>query len=48
MQKQTRADQLADVDLHRALARAIAARDGEAAEAAGSKLVGDPPSAYPR
>ena len=48
MQKQSRADQLADVDLHRALAAAIAGRDADAAEAAGSKLVGDPPSAYPR
>jgi DNA-binding GntR family transcriptional regulator len=48
MQKQTQADQLADVDLHRALASAIAARDEQGAEAAGSRLVGDPPSAYPR
>jgi DNA-binding GntR family transcriptional regulator len=48
MQKQSRDDQLADVALHRALATAIADRDAEAAEAAGSRLVGDPPSAYPR
>ena len=48
MEKQTPADQQADVDLHRNLARAIADRSPEAAEAAATHLVGDPPSAYPR
>jgi DNA-binding GntR family transcriptional regulator len=46
MEKQSPADQLKDVALHRALADAIARRDPAAAEAAGAKLVGDPPSAY--
>ena len=48
MEKQAPHDQQADVDLHRALARAIAARDAAAAQAAAARLVGDPPSAYPR
>ena len=48
MEKQSPAEQLEDVDLHRLLAGAIAARNPEAAEAAAAKLVGDPPSAYPR
>jgi DNA-binding GntR family transcriptional regulator len=48
MEKQTPEDQLKDVLLHRAVAEAIAARDPDAAEAAAAKLVGDPPSAYPR
>jgi DNA-binding GntR family transcriptional regulator len=48
MEKQSPAEQLADVALHRALAHAIADRDPVAAEAAAAKLVGDPPSAYPR
>jgi DNA-binding GntR family transcriptional regulator len=46
MEKQTPEDQLKDVALHRALGAAIAAHDPEAAEAAGMKLVGEPPSAY--
>ena len=48
MEKQTHAEQLADIALHRALAGAIAARDAAAAEACAQRLVGDPPSAYPR
>jgi DNA-binding GntR family transcriptional regulator len=48
MEKQSSAEQMADIELHRALAAAIAARDAAAAEACGEKLVGDPPSAYPR
>jgi DNA-binding GntR family transcriptional regulator len=48
MQKQSHDDQLADVMLHRRLARAIADHDRAAAEAAAAALVGDPPSAYPR
>jgi DNA-binding GntR family transcriptional regulator len=47
MERQTPAEQLADVALHRAIAAAIAARDPQAAEAAMSEVVGDPPSAYP-
>ncbi|MDR3507294.1 MAG: GntR family transcriptional regulator [Caulobacteraceae bacterium] len=46
MEKQTPQDQLKDVVLHRALATAIAERDPVAAEAAASKLLGEPPSAY--
>ena len=46
MERQSPAEQLADVDLHRELARCIAERDGAAAEAAADRLVGDPPSAY--
>jgi DNA-binding GntR family transcriptional regulator len=46
MEQQSPEAQLEDVALHRALAQAIAARDPAAAEAAASKLVGDPPSAY--
>jgi DNA-binding GntR family transcriptional regulator len=46
MEKQTEAEQLADVVLHRELAAAIAARDPVAAEQAMGKVVGDPPSAY--
>ena len=46
MEKQSAAEQLADVALHRALAAAIAARDPTAAEAAMARVVGDPPSAY--
>jgi hypothetical protein len=37
---------MADVELHRGLARCIAERDPIAAEAAAARLVGDPPSAY--
>ena len=48
MEKQTPDEQLADVELPRLLARAIAARDPAAAEADAARLVGDPPSAYPR
>jgi DNA-binding GntR family transcriptional regulator len=48
MEKQSPAEQLEDVTLHRRLAAAIAARDPAAAEAAAARLVGDPPSAYPR
>jgi DNA-binding GntR family transcriptional regulator len=47
MEKQTPEDQLKDVELHRAVGQAIAGRDPAAAEAAASKLVGEPPSAYP-
>lgn len=47
MEKQTEEGQLADVVLHRAVAAAIAARDPEAAELAMSRVVGEPPSAYP-
>jgi DNA-binding GntR family transcriptional regulator len=46
MEKQSAEDQMKDVVLHRALAQAIADRDPTAAEAAGARLVGDPPSAY--
>ena len=48
MEKQTPEEQRADVALHRALARAICERDPDGAEAAAARLVGDPPSAYPR
>jgi DNA-binding GntR family transcriptional regulator len=48
MEKQSPAEQLEDVKLHRHLAAAIADRDPVAAEAAAARLVGDPPSAYPR
>lgn len=47
MERQTQAEQLADVALHRAVAAAIAARDPAAAEAAMARIVGEPPSAYP-
>jgi DNA-binding GntR family transcriptional regulator len=47
MEKQNPEEQLVDVQLHRAVAAAIAARDGEAAEAAMGRIVGEPPSAYP-
>lgn len=47
MEKQSPAEQLADVALHRAIAAAIAARDPAAAEAAMGRVVGEPPSAYP-
>jgi DNA-binding GntR family transcriptional regulator len=46
MEQQSPEAQLEDVVLHRALAQAIASRDPGAAEAAASKLVGEPPSAY--
>jgi DNA-binding GntR family transcriptional regulator len=46
MERQSPADQLADVERHRELARCIAARDPGAAEAAAAHLVGDPPSKY--
>lgn len=45
MERQTPEAQLADVALHRGLAAAIAARDPAAAEAAMSRVVGEPPSA---
>lgn len=48
MEKQSPAEQLEDIERHRALAAAIAARDPSAAETFAEKLVGDPPSAYPR
>ncbi len=48
MEKQSPAEQLADIALHRALADAIAARDAPAAQAAAARLVGDAPSAYLR
>ncbi len=47
MEKQSPAEQLVDVALHRAIAAAIAARDPAAAEAAMARVVGEPPSAYP-
>ena len=47
MEKQNPDEQLIDVQLHRAVAAAIAARDVAAAEAAMSRIVGEPPSAYP-
>ena len=47
MEKQTAQEQVDDVRLHRDLAAAIHHRAPERAEAA-AKLVGDPPSAYPR
>jgi len=46
MERQSPADQLADVERHRALARCIADRDPTAAESAAAELVGDPPSKY--
>ena len=46
MERQSEADQLADVRLHRAVGAAIAARDPAAAETAMARIVGDPPSAY--
>jgi DNA-binding GntR family transcriptional regulator len=46
MEKQSPAEQMADVELHRGLARSIAERDPIAAETAAARLVGDPPSAY--
>jgi DNA-binding GntR family transcriptional regulator len=45
MEKQSAADQMRDVVLHRALAEAIARRDPAAAEAACALLIGEPPSA---
>jgi len=45
MEKQSPDDQRRDVELHRELARAIAARDPSAAEQAAIELVGAPPSA---
>ncbi len=47
MGRQPPADQLADIALHRDLARAIAAADEGAAEAAMARLIGDPPSLTP-
>ena len=47
MERQPAADQLADIALHRDLARAIAAGDEAEAEAAAARLVGDPPSLAP-
>jgi DNA-binding GntR family transcriptional regulator len=44
MERQTADEQLRDIRLHRDLARAIAARDPAAAEAAATLLIGDPPS----
>lgn len=46
MEKQSPADQLKDVSLHRALGAAIIAHDPVGAEAAAAKLVGEPPSAH--
>ena len=46
MEKQTPEAQMSDVALHRSLAAAIADRDPIAAESAGAKLVGNPPSTY--
>ncbi len=48
MEKQSPAEQLADIALHRTLAQAIADRDAPAAESAAARLVGDAPSAYLR
>jgi DNA-binding GntR family transcriptional regulator len=47
MERQSPAEQLADVAKHRALGAAIAAGDPDAAEAAMAQVVGEPPSAYP-
>ena len=47
MERQAPAEQLADVRLHRDLARAVAAGDVSAAEAAMARLIGDPPSLTP-
>lgn len=47
MEKQNPDEHLADVTLHRAVGAAIAARDVAGAEAAMSRVVGEPPSAYP-
>ncbi|MBE7217111.1 MAG: GntR family transcriptional regulator [Caulobacteraceae bacterium] len=47
MERQPPEDQLADIALHRDLARAIAAADEPAAEAAMARLIGDPPSLTP-
>ncbi|HTK36669.1 MAG TPA: GntR family transcriptional regulator [Caulobacteraceae bacterium] len=47
MERETPAEQLADVAKHRALGQAIAAGDQAAAEAAMQRVVGEPPSAYP-
>ena len=44
MERQPPAEQLADIALHRDLARAIAAGDPAQAEAAMARLIGDPPS----
>ena len=46
MEKQSKADQLKDVALHRRLATLIEAGDAAAAEAAAVLLVGDAPSAH--
>ena len=47
MERQPQDEQLADIALHRDLARAIAAGDAAAAEAAMARLIGDPPSLTP-
>jgi DNA-binding GntR family transcriptional regulator len=47
MERETPAEQLADVANHRALGEAIASGDEAAAEAAMQAVVGEPPSAYP-
>ena len=47
MERETPAEQLADVRKHRAVGAAIAAGDEVAAEAAMRQVVGEPPSAYP-
>ena len=47
MERETPAEQLADVAKHRALGEAIAGGDEIAAEAAMLEVVGEPPSAYP-
>ena len=44
MERQAPEEQLADVRLHRDLARAIALHDAPEAEAAMARLIGDPPS----
>ena len=47
MERESPAEQHADVAKHRALGAAIAAGDPVAAEAAMAEVVGEPPSAYP-
>jgi DNA-binding GntR family transcriptional regulator len=47
MREQPAAEQLADVAMHRDLARAVAAGDAAEAEAAMARLIGDPPSLSP-
>lgn len=47
MREEPAAEQLADIALHRDLARAIAAGDPVWAEAAMARLIGDPPSLSP-